>query len=97
VLDLVAYAWAGFGAAFGPAILVSLYWKRMTCKGALAGIITGGITVLVWQQFSWFGLYEIVPGFVLSLITFIVVSLVDKAPSEEILREFNLSRSCEPS
>jgi sodium/proline symporter len=97
VLDLVAYAWAGFGAAFGPAILVSLYWKRMTCKGALAGIITGGITVLVWQQFSWFGLYEIVPGFVLSLITIFVVSLVDKAPSEEILREFNLSRSCEPS
>jgi sodium/proline symporter len=97
VLDLVAYAWAGFGAAFGPAILVSLYWKRMTGKGALAGIITGGTTVLVWKQFGWFGLYEIVPGFVLSLIAIFTVSLVDTAPSEEILREFELSRSWEPS
>ncbi len=68
----------------------------MTGKGALAGIITGGTTVLVWKQFGWFGLYEIVPGFVLSLITIFVVSLIDKTPSEEILREFNLSRSCEP-
>jgi sodium/proline symporter len=97
VLDLVAYAWAGFGAAFGPAIFVSLYWKRMTGKGALAGIIAGGVTVLVWKHFGWFGLYEIVPGFVLSLIIIFAVSLVDKAPSEEILREFELSRSCEPS
>ena len=95
VLDLVAYAWAGFGAAFGPAILVSLYWKRMTCNGALASIIAGGTTVLVWKQFGWFGLYEIVPGFFLSFITIFVVSLVDKTPSEEILREFELSRSCQ--
>ena len=95
VLDLVAYAWAGFGAAFGPAILVSLYWKRMTGNGALAGIVAGGITVLVWKQFGWFGLYEIVPGFVLSVIAIFVVSLIDKAPSEEILREFEQSRSCQ--
>jgi sodium/proline symporter len=95
VLDLVAYAWAGFGAAFGPAILVSLYWKRMTGNGALAGIVAGGITVLVWKQFGWFGLYEIVPGFVLSMIAILVVSLIDKAPSEEILREFEQSRSCQ--
>ena len=95
VLDLVAYAWAGFGAAFGPAILISLYWKRMTCSGALASIIVGGITVLVWKQFGWFGLYEIVPGFVLSAIAIFVVSLYDGAPSEEILREFEQSRSCE--
>jgi sodium/proline symporter len=97
VLDLVAYAWAGFGAAFGPAILVSLYWKRMTGKGALAGIITGGTTVLVWKQFGWFRLYEIVPAFILSVMAIFIVSLFDKAPSEEILQEFNLSRSCEPS
>jgi len=95
VLDLVAYAWAGFGAAFGPAILVSLYWQRMTGNGALAGIVAGGITVLVWKQFGWFGLYEIVPGFVLSVIAIFVVSLIDKAPSEEILREFEQSRSCQ--
>ena len=95
VLDLVAYAWAGFGAAFGPAILVSLYWKRMTGKGALASIIVGGITVLVWKQFGWFGLYEIVPGFILSVMAIFVVSLIDKAPSEKILQEFEQSRSCE--
>jgi sodium/proline symporter len=95
VLDLVAYAWAGFGAAFGPAILMSLYWKRMTRNGALASIIVGGITVIVWKQFGWFGLYEIVPGFVLSLAAIVVVSLLDKEPTQEILQEFERSRSCE--
>jgi sodium/proline symporter len=97
VLDLVAYAWAGFGAAFGPAILVSLYWKRMTANGALAGIIAGGTTVLLWKQFGWFGLYEIVPGFVLSVMAIFIVSLFDGKPSEETLREFELSRLCELS
>jgi sodium/proline symporter len=91
VLDLVAYAWAGFGAAFGPAILMSLYWKRMTRNGALASIIAGGITVLVWKQFGWFGLYEIVPGFVLALIAIVVVSLFDHEPSQEIQQEFERS------
>ena len=95
VLDLVAYAWAGFGAAFGPATLMSLYWKRMTRNGALASIIVGGITVIVWKQFGWFGLYEIVPGFVLSLAAIVVVSLLDKEPTQEILQEFERSRSCE--
>jgi sodium/proline symporter len=95
VLDLVAYAWAGFGAAFGPAILMSLYWKRMTRNGALASIIVGGITVLIWKQFGWFGLYEIVPGFILSLVAIVVVSLLDKEPTQEILQEFERSRSCE--
>ncbi|MCF7849511.1 MAG: sodium/proline symporter PutP, partial [Kiritimatiellales bacterium] len=65
VLDLVAYAWAGFGATFGPLIIISLYWKRMTRNGAVAGVIGGGITVLVWRHLSggMFDLYEIVPGF----------------------------------
>lgn len=64
VLDLVAYAWAGFGAAFGPAIVLSLYWQGMNRHGALAGIVTGGLTVIVWKQLEGglFDLYEIVPG-----------------------------------
>jgi sodium/proline symporter len=70
VLDLVAWAWAGFGAAFGPAILLSLYWPRMTRAGALAGMIVGGLTVLLWKQGSGgiFELYELVPGFLFSTL-----------------------------
>ena len=68
VLDLVAYAWAGFGASFGPTILASLYWKRMSLAGAYAGILVGGITVVAWGEMSGgiFELYELVPGFILS-------------------------------
>lgn len=75
ILTMVAYAWAGFGAAFGPAILLSLFWRRMTLKGCVAGIVVGGLTVLIWKQFEWFGIYEIVPGFLFSLIAIYVVSL----------------------
>lgn len=78
VLDLVAWAWAGFGAAFGPAILLSLYWRGMTRGGAIAGILTGGITVILWKQGAalggLFALYELVPGFVLSLLAIVLVS-----------------------
>lgn len=83
VLGIVAYAWAGFGAAFGPALLISLFWSRMTRNGALAGIITGGTTVVVWNLFDGgvFDLYELLPGFVLSCITIIAVSLADKKAS----------------
>lgn len=88
VLDMVAYAWAGFGAAFGPAILMSLFWKRMTRNGALAGIIVGGATVLTWKQFAWFGLYEIVPGFILSCLAIYLASLFDARPSKQIQAEF---------
>jgi sodium/proline symporter len=77
-----------------PAFRIELDAAR---REALAGIISGGTTVLVWKQFGWFGLYEIVPGFILSVMAIFIVSLFDKAPSEEILQEFNLSRSCEPS
>ncbi len=92
VLDLVAYAWAGFGATFGPLILLSLYWKRMTRNGALAGIVAGGITVLVWKQLQGgiFELYEIVPGFICSIIAIVVFSLLDKKPAEEITGEFEM-------
>jgi sodium/proline symporter len=90
VLDLVAYAWAGFGAAFGPALLLALHWRRMTRAGALAGILVGGVTVVVWKQLSggWFDLYEIVPGFLLSAAAVVVVSLAGPPPSEETEREF---------
>jgi sodium/proline symporter len=76
VLDLVAYAWAGFGATFGPVIILSLYWKRMSYEGALAGILTGGLVVIIWKQFEngIFALYELVPGFVISTIVIVIVS-----------------------
>ena len=86
---MVAYAWAGFGAAFGPALLASLFWRRATRNGILAGIIVGGITVLVWKQFAFFGLYEIIPGFFLSLLAIYLVSKLDKEPSAEIMDTFD--------
>ena len=88
ILDMVAYAWAGFGAAFGPAILMSLFWKYTTRNGVIAGIIVGGVTVLVWKQFELFGLYEIVPGFIFSLIAIYLVSKLDKQTDAEILDTF---------
>jgi sodium/proline symporter len=84
ILKMVSYAWAGFGAAFGPVIILSLYWKRMTRNGALAGIITGALTVLIWKQFGWLGLYEIVPGFILATMAAIGVSLIGNAPAASI-------------
>ena len=91
VLDLVAYAWAGFGAAFGPALILSLFWRRMNRHGALAGIIVGGLTVVVWKQLSGglFDLYEIVPGFLLSLLSIVVVSLITPVPEEAVLQDFD--------
>ena len=63
-------------------------WKRMTLKGAYAGVIVGGLTVLIWKQFAWFDLYELVPGFLFSVIAIVVVSLMDKEPSESIKKTF---------
>lgn len=90
ILSLVAYAWAGFGATFGPTVIMSLFWKRTTRNGALAGLISGGIVVIVWKQLSGgiFDLYEIVPGFIVSIIAIIIFSLVDKEPSKIIIDEF---------
>ena len=89
ILDMVAYAWAGFGAAFGPALLMSLFWKRTTRRGVIAGIIVGGVTVLVWKQLALFGLYEIVPGFIFALIAIYLVSKFDAEPEREILETFD--------
>jgi len=89
ILDMVAYAWAGFGAAFGPALLASLFWRRATRNGILAGIIVGGVTVLVWKQFAFFGLYEIIPGFAFSLLAIYVVSKLGQEPDKAITDTFD--------
>ncbi|MDR2326226.1 MAG: sodium/proline symporter PutP [Acidovorax sp.] len=84
VLGMVSNAWAGFGAAFGPLVLFSLLWPRMTRNGALAGMVVGAATVLVWQQYQWFKLYEIVPGFALSSLAIVLVSLLGAPPSQRM-------------
>jgi SSS family solute:Na+ symporter/sodium/proline symporter len=97
ILDLVSNAWAGFGAAFGPLVLFSLYWKRMNFAGALAGMLVGAFTVLIWiygpftingESLSSF-MYEIVPGFILASIAIVVVSLVTKEPEQNITALFD--------
>lgn len=89
ILDLVAYAWAGFGASFGPLMLFSLFWKRTTLKGAVAGVFFGGSTVLLWKEcFAYTGLYEIIPGFAVSCLAIFIVSLLDKQPSASIIKDF---------
>ncbi|MDP3894937.1 sodium/proline symporter PutP [Nocardioides sp.] len=91
VLELVAYAWAGFGASFGPIILLSLYWRRLTATGALAGMVSGAVTVVVWGNVdawsSW--MYEIVPGFAVNLVVTLLVSHLTYKPNAEIELEFD--------
>ncbi|MGG3478367.1 sodium/proline symporter PutP [Peribacillus frigoritolerans] len=90
ILKLVGYAWAGFGAAFGPVILLSLYWKRMTKWGALAGMIVGTATVIVWDMIEKFAeIYEIIPGFIAGSIAVVVFSLLTAKPTKDIEEEFN--------
>lgn len=88
VLGLVSYAWAGFGAAFGPVVLISVLWKGMTRNGALAGVIVGAATVVLWKQFSTLGLYEIIPGFILASIAIVVFSLIGKPASASMQTRF---------
>lgn len=93
VLGLVAYAWAGFGAAFGPLIILSLFWKRMTLNGALVGMIVGAVTVIAWKNYmGHLGLYEIVPGFILSFLSIVIVSLMDKNPEQDVIERFESSQ-----
>ncbi len=91
IMALVECAWAAFGAAFGPSIILSLYWKRFTYKGAIAGIVVGFGVDALWYAFlsGSTGLYEIIPGFIASLIAAVVVSLIDEKPSAEIEKEFD--------
>jgi sodium/proline symporter len=87
VLALVAYAWAGFGAAFGPVVLFSLFWGRMTRNGALAGMVSGAATVIAWKQLSGgiFDVYEILPGFLIASFAIVSVSLAGARPARHIL------------
>ena len=97
VLGLVSYAWAGFGAAFGPVVLLSLMWPRMTRNGALAGMVVGALTVIIWKKTSWAALgmpvldtvYEIIPGFLLSTLAVVVFSLISPPPSASIRQTFD--------
>ncbi|WP_219662490.1 sodium/proline symporter PutP [Brevibacillus formosus] len=91
ILDLVGYAWAGFGASFGPVILLSLYWKRMNKWGALAGMVAGALTVIIWTRFDVLkdSLYEMVPGFAISLLAIVVVSHLTSKPSNEVTAQFD--------
>ncbi len=93
VLGLVSYAWAGFGAAFGPVVLMSLFWRRMNGWGALAGIVVGAATVIVWKQYADSALYEIVPGFIAGGLAVVAGSLLTAAPSREVLATHDAVRA----
>jgi len=98
IFGLVKYAWGGFGAAFGPVILFSLFWKRMNLPGALCGMITGGATVIVWKELlnpmgGVFSVYELLPAFILASIVIVVVSLLTKKPSDEIIAEYEAAKT----
>ena len=95
VLDLVSYAWAGFGAAFGPVILFSLFWRKMTSLSAIIGMLLGAITVVVWSNLNGglFDLYEIVPGFALASLAIVVVSLLRANSEESSLQLYDSAKS----
>jgi len=102
VLSLVGYAWAGFGCAFGPVVLLSVTWSKMTRNGALAGMLTGAATVIVWHNGAWFGfpegkpifgLYEMVPGFIFASIAILVFSLLGKPASKNMQAKFAAMRA----
>lgn len=91
VLKLVADAWAGFGAAFGPVVILSLFWKRMNAIGALAGMIVGAIVVIGWKPITSIDLYEIIPGFIAAWAAIILASLLSKPISTEVQERFQQS------
>lgn len=90
ILNLVGFAWAGFGASFGPIVLLALYWRKFTSQGALAGMVVGAVTVFIWGNTALGDyLYEIVPGFLLNLIVSVVVSKLTYKPIPEVEKEFD--------
>lgn len=94
IFTIVSFAWAGFGASFGPVMLFSLFWRRTTRTGALAGMISGGAMVFIWKYLvrpiggAW-DIYELLPAFLVACAFIIIVSLLTKAPEQEILNEFD--------
>ncbi len=97
VFGLVSYAWAGFGGTFGPLIIIALFWKGATNKGAIAGLICGGVTVVAWHNLSggFFDIYEILPAFIICLVVTVVVSLCDKKKDPEMLKAFDEFKAME--
>ncbi len=102
IFSLVSFAWAGFGATFGPIMLFSLFWKRTTRAGAIAGMVTGGVSVFIWKlvlnnllsaKVPVFAIYELLPAFILSAIAIVVASLLTKEPSEEVVKEFEAAKN----
>ncbi|MBO5858703.1 MAG: sodium:proline symporter, partial [Clostridia bacterium] len=97
IMDMVGNAWGGFGAAFGPVIILSLFWKRLTYKGAIAGVVCGAVVDVLWLLFltGSTGVYELLPGFIIGGLAAIVVSLIDKKPSKEVEALYDLAISSE--
>ncbi|NLE25588.1 MAG: sodium/proline symporter [Clostridiaceae bacterium] len=98
IFTVVAFAWAGFGATFGPLMIFSLFWKRITRAGAIAGMVSGGIMVFVWKLLikpigGVFGIYELLPAFIVSCIAIVIASLLTEKPSAEIEQEFELAKA----
>ena len=94
VFRIVSFAWAGFGAAFGPLMLLCLFWKRTTYQGAIAGMVAGGAMVFFWKLVlkplgGMFGIYELLPAFVFSVIVIVAVSLLTAEPDAQIEAEFD--------
>jgi len=100
IFRVVSYAWAGFGASFGPLVLFSLFWKRTTLPAAIAGMLTGGVMVVVWKNLiskagGVFAVYELLPAFILSALVIVIVSLATQKPSAEIEKEFEAAKTAE--
>lgn len=94
IFGVVSYAWAGFGASFGPLMLASLYWKRTTMPGALAAMLSGTAMVLVWHNLikplgGIWGVYELLPAFIVAALVLVIVSLATKEPSKDVQQEFD--------
>ncbi|MBQ2862789.1 MAG: sodium:proline symporter, partial [Clostridia bacterium] len=97
IFKIVSFAWAGFGATFGPIMILSLFWKRTTREGAIAGMVSGAAMVFIWKLGisrlgGAFAIYELLPAFIISAIVIVAVSLVTKAPSKEIEEDFEAVR-----
>ena len=98
VFQIVSFAWAGFGAAFGPVVLLALFWRRSNMQGALAGMIAGGLMVFIWKYGvrplggAW-NIYELLPAFLVAIAANIIVSLLTKAPDKEITDIFDEMKS----
>ena len=97
IFSIVSFAWAGFGATFGPIMLFSLFWKRTTRAGAIAGMVAGAASVFIWKLVlnplgGIFGIYELLPAFIISCIAIVVASLLTEKPSAEIEAEFDKAK-----